>query len=253
MGQGDAAVLESPSGKVLLIDTGGISHDGDDDEGRRVVAPYLRQRGINRIDVILLSHPHADHIGGAKSLLERFGVGLLMDNGQDLDSAVVTPILEAVKRKGTLYQQAQRGQELNLGDGVILHILAPTEKAVSDRINDASMVVRVEYGRTAFLFTGDAEASEEAEIVRSGQTLGSDVLKVGHHGSRTSSTASFLTAVHPKIAVISVGARNLYGHPNSEVLDRLSGLGTHIFRTDKKGAVTCFSNGITLRTETMQP
>lgn len=252
VGQGDAAILESPSGKVLVLDTGGIMEDGDD-QGRRVVVPFLKHEGINHIDALLLTHPHADHIGGAVTLLRQFPVDLLMDNSQDSASPLVTNILEAAQARQVHYRPAQCGQTLDLGDGVTARLLAPTAQDIQGLPNDASIVLRVDYGRTAFLLTGDAEAGEEAEIVRSGQPLACDVLKAGHHGSHTSTTPEFLAAAHPRLAVISVGTHNLYGHPSPDVVERLHDSGVRVFRTDKNGAVTCLSDSVSVRAETMLP
>ncbi len=253
VGQGDAAAIESPSGKVLLIDTGGVLADGSDNQGRRVVGPYLRSRGIGHLDMELLTHPHADHIGGAATLLERFPTAELLDNGQQTDSTMLTHLRADAAEHHVRYLAARRGQTLDFQDGVTARILAPTEAETHGSPNNASIVLLLQYGRTTFLFTGDAEADEEADLLASGQPLPCDVLKVGHHGSHTSTTLPFLAAAHPHIAVISVGAHNLYGHPSVEVLDRLRYSGAKIYRTDKDGAVTCTSDGFTIRTESMHP
>ena len=247
VGQGDAAIIESPGGSALVVDTGRIDTDGTDNAGRRILIPFLKSRGINAVGAILLSHPHADHIGGAAALLEAFPVGLLMDNGQDADAPLVVPILTAAQTHHTIYKTAQRGQEIVLDDGVILHILAPTEAERHGKVNNASMVLRLEYGKTVLLFTGDAEIDEEADLVASGSQLTADVLKVGHHGSDTSSTPEFLAAVHPRLAIVSVGLHNLYGHPRRDVLERLEAGGAKIYRTDKNGAVSCASDGNTVQ------
>lgn len=252
VGQGDAAVVESPSGKVLVIDTGGVSHDGRDDQGRSVVAPYLRARGIRRIDTLVLTHPHADHIGGALTLLDRFAVLRVLDNGAPDGEILAERIRKEAARRQVECGGAVRGQLLDFGDGVIARILAPTPAERLGDANDASVVLRLEYGRTRFLFTGDAEESEEEDLLHDRQPLEADVLKVGHHGSRTSTTAPFLRAAHPRLAVISVGKHNLYGHPDPEVLDLLRRRGTPVRRTDRCGAVLCVSDGAEIRVETMR-
>ena len=253
VGQGDACVLETPTGKVIVIDTGGVSPESGDDEGRRTVAPYLRSRGINRIDVMILSHPHADHIGGAKTLIEQFEVGTLIDNGQDASSALVSPILNAALLRHVLYQRGLRGMKLDCKDGVTAQILAPTLlECENEPPNNASVVAKIQFGNTSFLFTGDAERAEEDELTRSGEPLQADVLKAGHHGSHSSTSPQFLGSVHPSFAVISVGAHNRHGHPTPEVIERLRESHIQTYRTDKSGAVIAHSDGLRIRMESVR-
>ena len=252
VGQGDAAVVESPSGKVMLIDTGGLLHGGDN-EGRKVVAPFLRSEGINHIDTIVLTHPHADHIGGAVDLLDRFSVDVLADNGQDEEVPLVAAILKETHSRGALYHRSTRGETFDFGDGVRAEVLEPVGDTSQRSENNASLILKIEYGSTSCLMTGDAEAGEEEALENTGDFLQCDVLKVGHHGSHTSTTLNFLSAVHPKIAVISVGAHNHFGHPSLEVTDRLRGIGAAVYRTDKNGAVTCRSDGLSFRAAPMIP
>ena len=222
-------------------------------QGRETVAPFLRSRGINKVDILLLTHPDSDHVGGAASLLDRIPIGMLLLNGQAFDSHLMAHILEGAQLHHVGYKLGRRGQTMDFGDGVTAQVLSPTEEETQGATNDASIVVRLEYGRTSFLFTGDAQAAEESDILHSGQAVVTDVLKVGHHGSRHSTTPELLAATHPKIAVISVGARNVYGHPDPGVMQRLESSHTEIYRTDKRGAVTCYSDGVTVRAETMRP
>ena len=253
VGQGDACVIESPSGAVLLIDAGGVSLESQEDEGRRTIAPFLRSRGINHIDALILTHPHADHIGGAKTLLDQFSVGALIDNGQDPENPIVSPILASAIKHHATYQKAERGMELDFKDGVKARILAPTPtECETESPNNASVVLSLTYGNTRFLFTGDAEQFEEEDLERSGEKFDAQVLKVGHHGSHTSTTPRFLSTVHPNFAVISVGAHNRHGHPAPEVIERLQQSGVTTFRTDRTGAVVCHSDGVQLRFETVR-
>ena len=245
VGQGDAAVIETPGGKTILVDTGGMDQEGGDNEGRRTVAPFLRSRGVNHVDMILLSHPHTDHIGGAAALIGQFPAALLMDNGQDADKPPVANILTAAQTHHVLYRAARRGQVIELGDGVLLRVLSPTELETHGAVNNASMVLRLEYKRTTLLFTGDAEIDEETDLLNDKLPLACDALKVGHHGSDTSTTPEFLAAAHPRFAIVSVGKHNLYGHPRLDVMRRLSESGAKTYRTDQCGAVTLLSDGET--------
>jgi competence protein ComEC len=245
VGQGDASVIETPSGRTIVVDAGGMGATEDDDEGRRVVAPFLRYSGINRINVLVLTHPHADHIGGAATLMKRFRVDQLIDNGQDTgDREVLTQVLTAAQERGVPHSSASPGHVLDCGDGVTIEELAPSVAEISGPPNNASVVLRLTYGRTTFLFTGDAEMSEEGDLLQSGNRLDCDVLKAGHHGSRTSTTPAFLAATHPHWAILSVGKHNLYGHPNAEVISRLQASGATVYRTDLNGAVTFRSDGV---------
>ncbi|MDE2125315.1 MAG: MBL fold metallo-hydrolase [Armatimonadetes bacterium] len=251
VGQGDAAVVQTPAGHVMLIDTGGIHPEGDN-EGRRTVAPFLRYRGIWRTDVMILTHPHLDHIGGAALVLSQFPDRVVIDDSVDESLPQVQQIRREAASDNAAYLTAAPGEQIDFGDGVVAHILGPTALEEMGTPNNASVVVRLTYGRTAVLFMGDAEAPEEQELLASGQALGCNVLKVGHHGSKTSSTPELLARAHPQVAVISVGAHNRYGHPSPSVVRRLNQDGIRVYRTDINGAVRCTSDGATITATPMQ-
>jgi competence protein ComEC len=249
VGKGDAIVIEAPSGQTMVVDAGGWLRNGSD-YGREVIAPYLRRRGVERIEMLLLTHPHGDHIGGAVSLLELFPVGVVRDNGEKVDSEIVQRYRSAAKQRGVPCESMRKGEEITLGRGVSARVVAPAEALRGGRTNNTSLVLRLTYGQTALLLTGDAEAESEEAMRQGGETLASDVLKVAHHGSPRATTAEFLKAVRPRYAIISVDADNANGYPAPEVLERLRAVGAQIYRTDRHGTITYIYTGNTLRVET---
>jgi competence protein ComEC len=252
VGKGDAAVIETPSGKVVVVDTGGKLGSGAGDHGSRTIAPFLRAHGKERIAFLLLTHPHPDHISGAVSLLNAFPVAGLVDNGVAADSAEVRRYRQAAQDRNVRLFVGARGTTISLGDGVVLRLVAPPRATAAGRVNNSSIVVCLEYGKTAFLLTGDAEAESEGEMIAADQNLACNVLKVGHHGSNASTSAALLSAAHPQIAVISVNANNSAGYPHPELLDRLRAARARVYRTDQNGNVTCLSDGTRIRVETQR-
>ncbi len=243
VGQGDACVIETPSGRVILVDTGPVNEETGEDAGRNIVAPFLRYEGDNSIDAIILTHPHADHIGGAASLIKLFPVNFILDNGQHTGSPEEAEYRAAALNRHEPDENAVPGQKIDCGDGVHIEVIAPTQSEVQGPPNNASVVIRLSYGETSFLLMGDAEEPEEQSLLSSGYPLDCTVLKVGHHGSNTSSCPQFLLSAKPQFAIVSVGAHNIYGHPSPDVMQRLYGEIPHVYRTDQNGAVTCLSNG----------
>jgi competence protein ComEC len=252
VGQGDSILIESPSGKKVLIDGGGRQEgsvsdpDRDDMTGRSIVVPFLRKKGINELDLVVLTHPHEDHVGGLPYVLDKLKVDMVLESGQTHTSRSYYRFLKLIEQKHIPYMLARAGQVIDLGAGVKGYVLNPSDPFISGTISDLnnnSVVIRLVYGRTSFLLMGDAAFEAEDRMLSSGLSLKSDVLKVGHHGSRTSTSDSFLDAVRPRYAVISVGARNKFGHPSQETLERLSSYGIKVFRTDLSGAVIFKSDG----------
>jgi competence protein ComEC len=249
VGQGDALALRTPRGRWVLVDAGRMWSGGD--AGRRTVVPYVRRRG-GAVALFVLSHPDADHVGGAPSVLEALRPARWWDPGYVHTSDVYREALAVARRHAIPWRRAHAGDSLQL-DGVLLRVLGPDSSwlASGASANDASTILMVQHGRLRLLLTGDAEAAQEAWLVnRWGDALSATVLKVGHHGSRTSSTAALLDAVKPEVALVSVGAGNRYGHPAPEVLDAFAERGVEVLRTDRDGDLVLRSDGRTLTLET---
>jgi len=233
VGQGDAALLLSDKGSVL-IDTGTT-------ESGEKVAAYVSSR-TETIDYLVLSHPHEDHIGGAKAVFDSVTVKNVVMPDKTADSTSFDRLMDSIEGSDAKVIAAERGVNFSVGDADFV-ILSPIPGEDYEETNDVSTVVRVTYGGTSFMFTGDAEALVEKEILEEYSDIRCDVLKVGHHGSSTSSTEAFLKAVSPDIAVISCGKDNSYGHPHFEIIKRLENIGSNIYRTDMRGTVVITSDG----------
>ena len=255
VGQGDAIILRGPSGKTVLIDGGGEGegHLTGYDVGTRRVVPALRRLGVRAIDVVILSHPHEDHVGGLVAVLQNFRVGAVLDSGLPHPSPSYARFRALVRSRGIAYRLARRGMRVDLGDGVALAVLLPQEPLISGSGSDPnlnSIVVRATYRYVGTLFTGDMEGLNEAQLLDLGDDLRSVILKVAHHGSETSTTEAFVEAVRPTVALISVGAFNPFGHPHRRTLDLLEEWGAQVYRTDQDGAILLQTDGrrITART-----
>ncbi|OGC06312.1 DNA internalization-related competence protein ComEC/Rec2 [candidate division WOR-1 bacterium RIFOXYA2_FULL_36_21] len=242
--QGDSIFIRSPSGKTMLIDGGPCFKNGD--AGRYFVLPFLYKQGINKIDVVVLTHPHDDHVGGLPSILKELQVGLILDSGQLHTSKRYMSFLEYVERKNISYMLARRGVKIDLGGGVLGEILHPTDKFIEESaLNNNSVVMRLTYGKFAMMLTGDLEKEGEDQVLAtfSNELIKSDVLKIGHHGSNTASSYDFLKVVDPSIAIISVGKKNQFHHPHKSTLSKLEERRISVFRTDLSGTVTVLTDG----------
>jgi competence protein ComEC len=248
IGQGDSAVIQTPGGHMVLVDGGG-TYDGAFDPGARVVEPFLRARGITRLDAVALSHPHPDHMGGLHRILARFPVARLWtsgDNGRNPDydlllgEARAHEVPTPVPVRWTLAETVvdPLGPFVTDGPASSGEHIGPPEGTT---VNDASLVLRIGFSGRSVLFTGDVEANGEGELAGRtsvGQTVASDVLKVPHHGSRTSSSDDLLDSVRPRLAIMSLGWRNRFHFPRAEVVERYRARGIRLLRTDLNGAVT---------------
>lgn len=247
VGQGDALYIESPTGTQVLLDSG---------QGSAVLheLPKVMPRFDRSLDMAIESHPDSDHMAAFVDVLARYRVGAFLEPGIIKDSSAAYALESAVRRGDIPRYVARRGMTVDLGGGVILHILAPDRDvtyAARGNDNEGVIVARLVYGNTSFMLTADMPADLEERLIAlqqkdGGGGLRSTILKVGHHGSRTSTGAEFLAAVHPSLAVISVGAENKYGHPTEETLDRLSAASVPVLRTDENGTLVFLSDGIAI-------
>ena len=241
VGQGDCVFVRTPGGRTVLVDGGGRKSEQSDGDaiGLRVVEPFLRREGVNRIDVLVLTHPHDDHVRGLIPVVRDFRVGMVLDSASPHGSESYRRFLSLVEARRISYRRAVRGQVIDFGDGVRAEVLNPAARPAdrTDDLNENSVVLRFTYGESSMLLTGDAGKDAERDILASGANVRSDLLKIGHHGSDSGTSDDWLEAVRPKFAVISVGKNNPFGHPSRDVLDRLSARGGEVYRTDRDGAV----------------
>lgn len=246
VGQGDAIFIRSPAGKTVLVDAG-------PPESASRLTSRLHDLVQSQIDLVLMTHPHADHIGGMEAVLKDVGARIFMEPGFDHPSPLYANLLKTVESKGVQLKVGKAGNNVEIGGGAVMHLLAPKDFFHNTRsdANANSIVIRLTFGKTAFYLAADSEAETEKRILEGGEELASDVYKVAHHGSRFSSTAELLEKIRPKIAVVSVGAGNDYGHPTRQALDRLEAVKAEVLRTDLDGEVVLHSDGekVTYATE----
>ena len=232
VGQGDAILIQAPDGEAGLID-GGETNTG--------VVSYLKAQGITHLSLVVATHPHSDHIGGLVQVLQSIPTDRVVTNGEMATTATYEHLLDAIDASKAEYIEAKKGDAISLG---ILTFQVLSSGGVStDDPNQNSVVLRLVYAKTTFLFMGDAGKDAEALLLASGQPLSADILKVGHHGSRTASSPAFLKQVHPKVAIYSAGMGNSYGHPHAETLAALSAVGATIYGTDVNGTVIVTGDG----------
>jgi len=240
VGQGDAAVLRTPQGRWIVID-GGPRIPGSD-AGRRVVVPFLRRQGVGRVALLVATHGDADHLGGLPAVVDAFDPELVLEPGEPLGRPLYLEFLAAVEASGARWHPARAGDRVEV-DGVVLEVLSPDSlwMRLPLDVNDHGVVLRVTYGAERLLFQADAGLPVEGRLA--GRVGPVELLKVGHHGSRTATSDAWLDELAPREAVISVGRGNHYGHPAPEVVARLAAHGVTVFRTDERGTITFTTDG----------
>lgn len=228
VGQGDAVYIETAKGKTVLVDSGG-TEGSDYDIGENILVPYILDRGKVCIDYAFLSHMHEDHIEGIYAVIQKLKLKNLIIGKQETDNELYSKVVELANKYNVNIIEVKQGDELII-DGVIFDVISAKEN--DKNVNNMSLILRMTYGEVSMLFTGDAEKELEENI-----NVKTNILKVSHHGSKTSSTEEFLKKNMPQVALISVGENNSYGHPNKEVLERLKKINAYIYRTDLNGEI----------------
>lgn len=235
VGEADSSLIEC-DGHYMLIDGGNPSSSS-------FLYSYLEKHGIKYLDYIICSHPHTDHVGGLAGALNYASVGIAYAPVTEYDGRSFNSFVKYLGTQNKDIVVPTAGNTIELGSAIVT-FLGPLDLTLSKlNPNNASIIIRIDYGNTSFLFAGDAEIEEEKSLVDSGQYLHSTLLKVGHHGSSDSSSDSFLSAVNPEYAVISVGTNNEYCHPHDETLNRLYEHDVTVYRTDLQGEIVCYSDG----------
>ncbi|WP_049765278.1 ComEC/Rec2 family competence protein [Alkaliphilus metalliredigens] len=237
VGQGDSILITTPSQQSILID------GGDPTQGQRVVS-YLKRKKVKKIDVLIATHPHADHIGGLSAVMDSFEINKLYLPPVTHTSQTYENFLLKAQQHQLPIQPVKDAFSITLEDSITLHFIGPL-KDYGDNLNLWSIVMKLDYGKMSFLFTGDIEKEAESDLIREYKKsfLASQFLKAPHHGSNTSSTSGFLDIVNPDIVAISAGRNNLYGHPHTEVLQRLQERAISYYRTDQQGTIVIQSDG----------
>ncbi|MEY9978848.1 MBL fold metallo-hydrolase [Lysinibacillus sp. RC79] len=233
VGQGDSIFIESPNGKTMLVD-GGVKG-----AGQKVVS-YLKELGVNKLDIVVATHPDADHIGGLIPVLNSVDIGQFYDSGKVHTSQTFEEMLTLIDTKNISYNVPKTGDRIAFDDDINVKVLNANENATDN--NDASIVLKLAYGNVSFLLTADAGIALEKEMMQ--DDVKATILKAGHHGSNTSSSAEFIQKVHPEVTILSYGEGNKYGHPHAEVVERLQAIGSEIYSTAEAGTIIVSTDGV---------
>ena len=236
VGQGDCILIQV-NNKNLLIDSGPSS-------SRKDLLDYLEKLNIKKFDYIIATHPHEDHIGNMDTIIKRYSIGSFYSPKVVSSSTTFENMISALVDKNLKINVLKKGfKGIDLGENTEIEVFSPVENLFSDNLNDYSPIIKITFFNNSFLFTGDAEISTEESVLSENNNLNCDILKVGHHGSSTSTSSNFLTSVNPSVAIISVGKNNSYGHPTSELLSLLDYFNIRTIRTDIHGTIIAISDG----------
>lgn len=240
VGQGDCILIQV-NNKNLLIDSGPSSN-------RKSLLDYLENLNIKKLDYIIATHPHEDHIGNMDTIIRRYNIGSFYSPKVTHSSTTFENMISSLVDKNLKINILNRGVTgINLGENTSVSVYSPLENLYSDNLNDYSPIIKITFLNNSFLFTGDAEISTENTVLSQNENLKCDILKIGHHGSSTSTSPDFITAVNPSIAIISVGKNNPYGHPTPEIISLLNSLNIKTIRTDINGSIIAISDGSNIK------
>ncbi|AVD37688.1 ComEC/Rec2 family competence protein [Clostridioides difficile] len=234
VGQGDSILVQTPTNKNILI-------DGGDEYSKNIINSYLRQKRIKTIDIIIATHPDSDHIGSLDNVIKKFNVNSIYMPEQSTNSESYQNLINSCTDKNLAIQYLYKDDVLNIDNNINIYVLSPSY--IQEESNLNSIVFKLTFNNNSFLFMGDAEEENEKEILRSFELNNINFIKIGHHGSNSSSSLEFIKKINPDIAAISCGYKNQYGHPHKEVIDNLKQSHVSIYRTDRIGDIVFYSDG----------
>ncbi|MCM4096599.1 MBL fold metallo-hydrolase [Clostridioides difficile] len=234
VGQGDSILVQTPTNKNILI-------DGGDEDSENIIISYLRQKRIKTIDIIIATHPDSDHIGSLDNIIKKFNVNSIYMLEQSTDSEAYQNLINSCTDKNLSIQHLYKNDVLNIDNNINIYVLSPSY--IQEESNLNSIVFKLTFNDNSFLFMGDAEEENEKEILHSFKLNNINFIKIGHHGSNSSSSLEFIKKISPDIAAISCGYKNQYGHPHREVINNLKQNHVSIYRTDRIGDIVFYSDG----------
>lgn len=243
IGQGDSSLIQLPDNKNILI-------DGGDKDSSKKLEKFLKDRKINKIDIMIITHPHLDHYGGLLNIARKFQIGQVLDSGAKTNAITYLQLLKILNSKKVKFKIARKGDNFNFDNNISLEIISPKDPLLKDTrsdINNSSIVAKLKYNKVSFLFTGDIENEIEEELLNNNIDIKANILKVAHHGSRHSSSEKVLRKISPSEAIISCGLNNSYKHPHKQFLNRLKKLNIDYYRTDLNGDIIISTDGNTYK------